>query len=225
MTDTAPDQLRDAATIVLLRHDMAQGPSVLMGQRGANAAFMPSKYVFPGGAIDPADSHVTFASSLGPQTAHRLTCDAAPGLGSALAAAAIRETWEETGLAIATAAPPKNHGWASFTRDGLAPCAGALTFIFRAITPYGRPRRFDARFFLVDSTSVHGDLDDFSRAGSELSHIHWVPLARTRQLDLPFVTEIVLAEVAHHLASPHTADHGTPFFDNRTARGIVTRLI
>ena len=49
-----PARLRDAATVVLVRRG-PEGPAVLMGMRGAKAAFMPSKYVFPGGAVDRVD--------------------------------------------------------------------------------------------------------------------------------------------------------------------------
>ena len=49
MTDKTA--IRNAATVILLR-DRLENPRVLMGQRGANAAFMPNKFVFPGGAVD-----------------------------------------------------------------------------------------------------------------------------------------------------------------------------
>ena len=63
--------IRDAATVIVLR-DRNNTPSVLMGQRGANAAFMPNKFVFPGGAVDPEDAHVPFADPLSPLCASRL---------------------------------------------------------------------------------------------------------------------------------------------------------
>lgn len=207
MTDTP---IRDAATVILLRGG-PDAPEVLMGQRGAQAAFMPSKYVFPGGAVDAGDADVRFAGDLGAVCAARL---ARGGHASALAAAAIREVWEETGLALGRpAAMPLPPGWDGFAARGLAPSASGLRFIFRAITPPGRSRRFDARFFLADAASVAGDIDDFGAASDELGHLHWLPLAATRKLDLPFITEVVLAEVAtllrHDGPPPPVA-----FFDN-----------
>ena len=85
------EPIRPAATTVLLRRT-ANGPQVLMGQRGAGAVFMPSKYVFPGGAVDATDADVPLARPLDPRAARML--QAAPG-PHALAIAAIRELWEE----------------------------------------------------------------------------------------------------------------------------------
>jgi 8-oxo-dGTP pyrophosphatase MutT (NUDIX family) len=94
--------------------------------------------------------------------------------------------------------------------------------LFRAITPPGRPRRFDARFFLVPASEVFGDSDDFSAASDELSHLHWVALAEAQRLDLPFITEVVLAEVARYLRDG--AEPGIPFFDNSTDVPTFRRL-
>jgi 8-oxo-dGTP pyrophosphatase MutT (NUDIX family) len=208
----APFPVRDAATIVLMR-GQGPDPQVLMGQRGAGAVFMPSKYVFPGGAVDAGDALVPVGPALHPTCAARLAAPGAPPAG-ALAAAAIRELWEETGLALArpgqAALPP---GWAGFAAQGLVPDASALRFFFRAITPPGRTRRFDARFFLADAARVIGDPDDFSAASDELGHLHWLPLSQARNLDLPFITEVVLAEVAV-LAGTEGPPPPVPFFDN-----------
>jgi 8-oxo-dGTP pyrophosphatase MutT (NUDIX family) len=208
----APFPIRDAATIVLMRGD-GPDPQVLMGQRGAGAVFMPSKYVFPGGAVDAGDALVPLGSALHPTCATRLAVPDAPP-ASALAAAAIRELWEETGLALGhpgqTALPP---GWAGFAARGTVPDASALRFFFRAITPPGRSRRFDARFFLADAARLVGDPDDFSAASDELGHLHWLPLSKARDLDLPFITEVVLAEVAV-LAGTEGPPPPVPFFDN-----------
>ena len=45
-------EIRNAATVIALRDRHSDSPKVLMGQRGARAAFMPNKFVFPGGAVD-----------------------------------------------------------------------------------------------------------------------------------------------------------------------------
>ncbi len=197
--------IRDAATIVLLRQ-MPDGPHVLMGQRGAGAVFMPSKYVFPGGRMDPVDLTTRLAPDLRPGVRSRLEARSAP-IGRGLAAAAIRELWEETGLRLG--AP----GADSFLGPRLSPNAGTLEFFFRAITPPRRPRRFDARFFLCEAAALLGDPDDFSAAGDELSHLHWLPLARARELDMPFITQIVLSELQARLKAPD-ADRPIPFFDH-----------
>lgn len=226
MTEAPPDPedeghrqpIRDAATVVLVRSDGPGGPRVLMGQRGAGAAFMPSKYVFPGGAIDPADAAVPLAAPLPAVERARLTAlpvTPAPPPPEAMVAACVRELWEEAGLRLArpgpwpAAAPPD---WAALADQGLLPDPAALRFIFRAVTPPGRTRRFDARFFLADAAAVLGDPDDFSRATDELGHLHWIGLEAARGLDLPFITEVVLAEAAAILAGE--AQAGVPFFDN-----------
>lgn len=222
--------VRDAATVILWREGPA-GPEVLMGQRGAGAAFMPSKFVFPGGAVDPADRDVILAAPLADRCRARLSLAAPVGPSAeALAAAAIRELWEETGLALGRPGqwpgePPadQGHDWAGFAARGLVPAAEGLRFVFRAITPPGRTRRFDARFFLVPASSVPGDIDDFSAASEELSHLHWIALTEVRKLDLPFITEVVLAEVGVILKDP-ARDEGVPFFDNSGAVPTFRRL-
>lgn len=218
--------IRDAATVIVLR---ARGtdPHVLMGQRGAKAAFMPSKFVFPGGAVDAADADVPLAAPLPPLCAERLREDSDEDLGHALAVAAIRELWEETGLVLGQPGDWKGEvpeDWQGFAARGHVPVARALQFVFRAITPPGRPRRFDARFFLIDADEIAGDLDDFSAASDELSHLQWVPLATAREeYDLPFITEVVLAEVsarAHDPAPPNSV----PFFRNDDEASLFIRL-
>ncbi|MEM8730794.1 MAG: NUDIX hydrolase, partial [Pseudomonadota bacterium] len=193
--------IRDASTVIVLR-DRTGTPSVLMGQRGAKAAFMPNKFVFPGGALDAQDAQVPLQRPIPSPCFDRLSDDAPAGMESALAAAAIRELWEETGLVLGHPGAwdtPVPGGWQSFATTGHRPSAEGLQFVFRALTPPGRPRRFDARFFLLDATAIRGDLDDFSRASDELSHLQWVPLEAARTFDLPFITEVVLAEVAARL--------------------------
>ena len=213
----------DAATVIVLRHRDTH-PCVLMGQRGATAAFMPNKYVFPGGAVDRGDDAISLGRALSDLDAGRLA-EHSTRAPATLAAAAIRELWEETGQILGTPSPwvDPPQGWRGFAHSGHRPDASALRFVFRAVTPRGSPRRFDARFFMVEAEHLVTDPDDFKNAEDELGHLHWVPLTDARRLDLPFITEIVLAEIAsglHRDGSPHTI----PFFRNDDEAHLVTRL-
>ncbi len=172
-----------------------------MGQRGTSAVFMPSKYVFPGGAVDPGDDAP--AGWLSEVCTRRLSTQCAAPTPTALAGAARRELHEEAGLVFQASA--------------------RLQFIFRAITPPGRTRRFDARFFLASADHLEGDPDDFGAASDELSHLHWIGLAQARALDLPFITEVVIAEVTALLSG--LDQPGVPFFDNSCATPVFRRLV
>lgn len=193
MTDTI-SAIRSAATVILWR-DHAEGPQVLMGMRGAAAVFMPSKYVFPGGGIDPED-HAAKNLPLSALCQRRLGLHCSPDAPTApaLCATAARELVEETGLILTNQTP------------------SALQFVFRAITPPGRSRRFDARFFLANAASITGDTAHFSAASTELSHLQWIGVSDARRLDLPFITEVVLAETGAILRGH--VQPGVPFFDN-----------
>ena len=215
--------IRDAATVIVLRNRTTD-PAVLMGQREANAAFMPGKFVFPGGAVDDNDATVPLATSLSRVDTARLALQStrAP---NALAAAAIRELWEETGQILGACDNWNNapQGWRGFAASGHAPAAADLHYVFRAITPTGRPRRFDARFFLAQADDLASDPDDFSRAEDELSHLQWIPLPRARDFDLPFITQVVLAEVARNINTPGPA-HDVPFIRNNDEYNLIQRL-
>lgn len=232
---------RDAATLMLVRGADRGAAEVLMGQRGGGARFMPNKVVFPGGALDPADLALAGAlAELGGAPALPEACVARLGretsaerrearFAAALGLAALRETFEETGLrlampdsAAASAAlkGSEDPSWRGFASGGAAPALGDLRFVFRAITPPASPIRFDARFFLADAGGVLGDLDDFSGASQELSQLAWRPLAEAQTLDLPFITSVALAEVAEMVESGAFAeprlgawsDRPAPFF-------------
>ncbi len=222
---TDKSAIRDAATVIALRH-RANDPHVLMGQRGASAAFMPNKFVFPGGAVDRADADIPLARPLPALCAARLAEDCTQDITHALATAAIRELWEETGLILGEAGNWPNEvpdDWKSYADTGHLPSAHTLQFVFRAITPPGRPRRFDARFFLLDADEIASDPDDFSAACDELSHLQWVPLAKVRDFDLPFITEVVLAEIAARVGDPNPPA-SVPFFRNDDEESLFLRL-
>ena len=201
---TEPAAIRPAATVILWRKT-ACGAEILMGMRGAAAVFMPSKYVFPGGAVDAEDHEGGDAGRLSALCQSRLAlhCPTGAPPAAALATAALRELAEETGITLAPAA--------------------ALLFAFRAITPPGRSRRFDARFFLADAAGATGDLTGFADASGELSHLHWIGMSEARHLDLPFITEVVLAEITALLAG--IPQPGVPFFDNSGPVPTFRRLV
>jgi len=217
-------QVRDAATVIVLR-DRASTPRILMGQRGAKAAFMPNKFVFPGGAVDAGDHQIPLATTLAAPNTDRLAEDSAPNLAPALAVAAIRELFEETGQVLGTPgawdAPPTD--WHGFAATGHLPHAEPLQFVFRALTPPGRPRRFDARFFLIDADDLASDLDDFSQASDELSHLQWVGLDEVRGFDMPFITEVVLSEIAAR-AQDRSPPASVPYFRNDDEESLFLRL-
>ena len=196
---------RDAATLILVRNDGAS-PQVLMGQRHANHKFMPNKFVFPGGRVDPADSRVRPAQDLRDDVA-KLLKDRMRGTPSdnrarALAMAAIRETFEETGLAIGrlidTPQRSKQKDWNEYFALGVSPALNALDFIARAITPPYRTRRFDTRFFITDAEHIHGDPSAVKGSG-ELQGLHWITIRDAQDLDLPNITRTILAEIDERL--------------------------
>lgn len=203
---TPPQPIRDAATLILWRRREGK-LEVLMGERHGASAFMPNRYVFPGGRLDLADYRIRPAAPLNPVSAARL--DRCRGTGPrkalALALAAIRETFEESGLRIAgraktgKQAPPS---WSAFCSDQLAPDPSGLLYICRAITPPGRPRRFDARFFAAPAELAVGELTP----SAELDKLSWVTQADTEGLPLPGITQYVIANLDHWLAPALSTD-------------------
>ena len=214
-------KIRNAATVIVVRNKH-NNPSVLMGQRGVNAAFMPSKFVFPGGAVDDQDLSIDIKKSINEVCKKRLLKENENGSWSGLVAAAIRELFEETGQIIGVeeewSEVPSN--WEEFAKTGYVPDASNMSFVFRAITPPGRPRRFDARFFLIQAEELRTNLDDFSMASDELSHLQWIPLKDTKNFDLPFITQVVLAEVTGNLMKSGPPAR-VPFFQNTTKESLI----
>ena len=204
---------KDAATLVLVRKG-AGGPEVLMGRRPRRQVFMPDQYVFPGGGVEPCDRWVRPATELRPAVAARLARSATLARARSLAAAAVRETFEETGLALGVPAPaPAGAGaaalrpeWRAFHATGLAPALDRLDYIYRAVTPPGLPRRFNARFFLASADDAAGTLD----GNGELLDLGWVPVAEAMALPLPYITAVVLEELEHMHGAPPDPDRDRP---------------
>jgi 8-oxo-dGTP pyrophosphatase MutT (NUDIX family) len=204
---------RDAATLILTRERSGRA-EVLMGRRAKGHVFMAAKWVFPGGRIDRSDFLAASANDLPTSTLSRLARELPVRRARALALTAVRETFEETGLLLAEPAPAASvaGAWREFRAVGALPDLAALSYVARAITPPGRTRRFDARFFMANASAL---LHPEPTAGSgELDEIAWMPLEDARALDLPAITRFVLGEVAERLHSP---DRPLPFV--RMVRG------
>ncbi|ODT30389.1 MAG: NUDIX hydrolase [Kaistia sp. SCN 65-12] len=225
-----PKRPRDAATLILLDRRDGGEVRVLMGRRSARHAFMPGKFVFPGGRTDPSDSRVETATGLHPQDEVKLR--ARPGLTSAararaIALSAIRETYEEAGLLIGErgAFSTTRPDWQGFARHGVRPSLQAVRFVARAITPPGRVRRFDTRFLGVWRSEVAAELAE-GGPSNELEELVWLPLDEARRADIPAITRMILEELEMRLAVDSQLRPGAavPFFRqvrNRFVRGLL----
>ena len=218
---------RDAATLIIV--DQSSGePRVLLGRRRMDMVFMPGRYVFPGGRVDPADRLVPVEEDLDPGDIERLMVwmKGTPSLvrARALALAAVRETFEEAGLLIGTPAEakasPKLRGWQSFYAHGFRPALAQLKFFARAITPPGRPRRFDSRFFCVPAEAI---VHRVPIADGELSDLEWHSIAQARSLELPNITRVVLEDLSERIGAGalHSNEVPVPFYHRRN--GVFRR--
>jgi 8-oxo-dGTP pyrophosphatase MutT (NUDIX family) len=215
---------RDAATLVLVDRN-ARAPRVLLGLRHTRHAFIPGKFVFPGGRVDPTDGKMAAFGDLDPTSAQRLGARLrrpSAARARALALAAIRETGEETGLLLGRRAeekarPPASE-WQRFVDAGVMPDLSALTFVFRAITPPKRPRRFDTRFFLAFRDAVGAELPDAVGPDQEFVDLKWMTFDEAESADLPTITKIVLSEVTRRLGLSAAAQPPVPFFYFRGGR-------
>ncbi|MCO5092956.1 NUDIX hydrolase [Bosea sp. (in: a-proteobacteria)] len=210
---------KDAATMMILDRSGTR-PKVLMGKRHAGHKFMPGKYVFPGGRVDDGDRRMVATGAVAQICEDRLgkRC-LRPGAGKAraLALAAIRETFEETGLLFGSAefgapeAPPAG-SWHDFAAQGVFPDLSAVTFVARAITPPRRPKRFDTRFFAIDASAVARRIEGVVGPDSELVDLVWVDFDEAKALDLPSITKVVIEEVEARIAAGFAPWLPVPFY-------------
>jgi len=215
---------RDAATLILVRQSGAL-PQVLMGRRPDTMKFMPGKFVFPGGRLDRADHHVAPITPLRPEVQARASIGTTPSRAAALALAAIRETFEETGLVVGAqgtmARPPRHKIWSAYADAGAVPDLSGLTLIARAVTPPYRDRRFDTRFFMGTDAMILTRITA-SHAG-ELLEPRWVTFAEARELDLPTITRVVIDEAERRLPDL-TQDAPCPYFRFLRGRAHQTTI-
>ena len=222
---------RDAATLIIV--DMTSGePRVLLGRRRADMVFMPGRYVFPGGRVERADRQIAVEHDLKAGDLKKLMLwmkgTPSEARARALALAAVRETFEEAGLLIGTplnrAIAPKAPDWQPFYATGFAPALASLTFFARAITPPGRPRRYDTRFFCVPAQAI---VHRVAVADGELSDLEWHSIAQARALELPNITRVVLEDLGERVAAGAlvAGDFPVPFYHRRSGsyrRDLIT---
>lgn len=200
---------RPASTLILTR-DAACGLEVFLMQRTHQAVFMPGVFVFPGGAVDPADNSDTMLSlcnGVSDADVSEMLGMEQGGLGYVVAA--IRESFEEVGLLLAhdpqgdyveIAEPGDIEYYAGlrqrlntgqltfadvFCARGLSVAVEKLTLFSHWVTPAGLPRRYDTRFFVAAAPERQLAVQDDQEA---IDHLWITPvdaLKREKRGELP----------------------------------------
>ena len=134
-----------------------------------------------------------------------------------LALAAIRETFEETGLLLGTrrdSAPAAPAGpWTAFAEANIHPDLSTVHFIARAITPPRRKRRYDTRFFTADATAIAHKIEGKVGPDAELVELVWLPLDGIKgKIELLAITEIVLQDLHKQIEAGFSHDLPVPFY-------------
>lgn len=234
MNDSAPSNIIPAATVVVFRNPRrGTAPELLMVTRARQMSFAGGAAVFPGGRVDPAD--FALADTLSSdhdrdETAHRI--------------AAVRETLEETGLAIGLqeavdAADARRARTMLLEQGELAPVLAAMdwTLDLEALVPFARwnprnerlPRIFDTRFYLADlgTGAVEVEID-----ATENTHLFWtsaadaLAAADAGELSVIFPTRRNLERLAQYAsfsdgradALAHPVRTITPWMEQRDGR-------
>jgi 8-oxo-dGTP pyrophosphatase MutT (NUDIX family) len=224
-----PKRPRDAATLILLDRS-GSTVQVLIGRRHHGHAFMPGKFVFPGGRTDPSDSRIAVAQGLHPAEEARLIGSgsrATAARARAIALSAVRETYEEAGFLIGRkgAFATSREDWQGFAEHGVQPSLERLRYIARAVTPPGRVRRFDTRFLAAWRDDVAVELPEGGPT-HELEELIWLPIAEAKEADIPVITKSVLTMLEKRLADdPHLQPGGAVgFFRMRHNRFLFDYL-
>jgi 8-oxo-dGTP pyrophosphatase MutT (NUDIX family) len=212
-------QPKDASTLILLDRS-GPSPKVLMGKRHLRHTFLPGAFVFPGGSVDAEDRKMPVAAALDPRAEQKLMQHVRrPSANKArgLALAAIRETFEETGLLLGTRrdTPPvaPKGPWQAFAEAGIHPDLSSVHFIARAITPPRRKRRYDTRFFTADVSAIAHRIDGKVGGDFELTELVWLPLDGIKEkIELLAITEIVLHDLQKQIEAGFSHDLPVPLY-------------
>ena len=223
---------RDAASLVIVKQDVGD-LKILMGRRHKGHIFIPDKYVFPGGKVERGDRLLSQNTRLHPQIENKLLNDMKGTSSlrrvSSLGLAAIRETFEETGITIGCpfdnledAPKTQDPGWRRFYSQCVKPDLSKLGLIARAITPPRRPRRYDTRFFCIHADEI---CTQDAPTDEELAAVKWFTLREAYQLDIPMITRIILEELADRLNEQTLFDPATPIPYYRARHGRFIRSL
>lgn len=207
----------DAASILLLDRTGAN-IRVLVGRRSSRHVFMPDVYVFPGGRRDANDRLLPIASPLHALACERLAIRAGARCSDsrlrALAVAAIRELYEETGISVGTPLADTAGKALPFLPD-----LSRLRFLARAITPAGMVRRYDTRFFTLFTDEAGVD-PAAATASHELEDLRWVNISDQTCVEMPDITVLILEELQKSLQEDKSLPFGraVPLYHTRHGR-------
>ena len=246
-----PVATRDAATIVLMR-DGDRGLEAYLLRRVPSMAFAAKMHVFPGGRVDPADTstHTGWFGTAPGDWARLLSADA--GLAHGLVCAAVRETFEESGVLLAGAGPTEvadvsGPEWESdrigliehreslsdlLERRGLGVRADLMRPWAHWITPEAEPRRYDTRFFVAAVPPGQATRD----VGGEADATMWLTPAQALkrhsrgELDMLPPTITTLTELSAHATTADVIAAATerdiaPVLPKLVVSGDDTRLL
>ncbi len=225
--------IRPAATVIIVRDGQETGFEIFMVRRTNRAAFAGGMYVFPGGRVDSDDHlHMYDPFREGPHDAQQAQIDAVGYEWRGFWIAGIRETFEEAGLLLAydeegrlvafddpdvhdrfdAYRSPLHAGTLSLLelceREGLRLACDRLHFHNRFVTPLGRPRRFDTRFFIAEAPESQTGRHDSKETVESLWISPGEALARHAAGDfgLMNVTRMQLEGLAEHASKEAVID-------------------
>lgn len=217
---------KDAASLVLVRRER-KTVRVLMAERHSSHVFLPGRFVFPGGRLEAAALRLAIPTDLRPEVRAKVAAGTGVAKARGLALAAVRETFEETGLIVGEPSPAnartRSPGWARFFAQGIVPKLERLEFVARAVTPPGRPRRFDARFFMADAEDIVGSAGPEETTGELLNPV-WLTLKEAREARVLPITRCILSEVEARLRGDNAPGRPVPFYLLRHGKVVILSL-
>ena len=168
----SPVKPKHAASLVITRQKK-KNLYVLMGQRPKNSKFAPNVWVFPGGKVEKSDTlnkdiklNKKILTDLKKLKVNNL-------LSSALISAALRETYEETGLKL--------------INQNLED----LWVLARAITPANQKIRFDTKFFVLEENNFTNKI----KGNGELHNLGFIDIREAIKLPLFDITQFLLEDL------------------------------